>query len=106
VRRRAAGALIACYLADAGLSLVAPGLVGRRIAGQFTVGLAVGFAEMAAGVAIAVLYTAEMAKHVDPLADAVRSTGRGDAESGDAEPGDAVPEGLPHAAARAEEAWR
>src|SRR5579883_226044 len=75
-RSRAALALVAGFLGYAALSLFAPALAGRPVAGVLTVGIVIGFVQIAVVIAVAAGYTRAMRTRVDPLADRVLAAGQ------------------------------
>jgi uncharacterized membrane protein (DUF485 family) len=77
--------LVASYLGYAAMSLFTPALVAHRVVGAFTVGLLVGFTQIAIVLLVAAMYTTEMGKRVDPLTDAMRAASQDRAAEGDAQ---------------------
>jgi uncharacterized membrane protein (DUF485 family) len=70
-RLSAALTLVGGFLGYAALSVFAPALAGRPVAGVFTVGILIGFLQIAVVAAIAACYSRTMRTRVDPLADRV-----------------------------------
>jgi uncharacterized membrane protein (DUF485 family) len=86
-RSRAALALVAGFLSYAALSLFAPELAGRPVAGVFTVGIVIGFVQIAVVIAVAAGYTRAMRTRVDPLTDRVLAAEQDDMYFADATAG-------------------